>query len=149
MPFIRCANATASFDGSATAADSSSGCATLESGKTLNAMCRIWSTAFGATACATSPKVPRRVLISFGLLRRPSQIMSAASSALISGNASYILVGAVIAVRTNGMWMVVKVMPWPITSLATQVVNPVSYTHLRAHETPEHLVFRLLLEKNN
>src|SRR5678815_4648447 len=27
------------------------------------------------------------------------------------------------------------------------VVRPVSYTHLRAHETPEHLVCRLLLEK--
>eukprot|EP00658_Telonema_sp_P-2_P028714 TRINITY_DN21955_c0_g1_i6.p1 TRINITY_DN21955_c0_g1~~TRINITY_DN21955_c0_g1_i6.p1 ORF type:complete len:334 (-),score=84.92 TRINITY_DN21955_c0_g1_i6:109-1110(-) len=27
------------------------------------------------------------------------------------------------------------------------VWNPVSYTHLRAHETPEHLVCRLLLEK--
>src|SRR5678815_945513 len=27
---------------------------------------------------------------------------------------------------------------WPV---------PVSYTHLRAHETPEHLVCRLLLEK--
>src|SRR5678815_5812259 len=26
-------------------------------------------------------------------------------------------------------------------------VYPVSYTHLRAHETPEHLVCRLLLEK--
>src|SRR5678815_5475126 len=26
-------------------------------------------------------------------------------------------------------------------------VNAVSYTHLRAHETPEHLVCRLLLEK--
>ena len=25
--------------------------------------------------------------------------------------------------------------------------SPVSYTHLRAHETPEHLVCRLLLEK--
>ena len=25
--------------------------------------------------------------------------------------------------------------------------QPVSYTHLRAHETPEHLVCRLLLEK--
>eukprot|EP00658_Telonema_sp_P-2_P064677 TRINITY_DN53841_c0_g1_i1.p3 TRINITY_DN53841_c0_g1~~TRINITY_DN53841_c0_g1_i1.p3 ORF type:complete len:134 (-),score=20.13 TRINITY_DN53841_c0_g1_i1:83-484(-) len=30
--------------------------------------------------------------------------------------------------------------------LATRVA-PVSYTHLRAHETPEHLVCRLLLEK--
>src|SRR5674536_379293 len=27
------------------------------------------------------------------------------------------------------------------------IVAPVSYTHLRAHETPEHLVCRLLLEK--
>ena len=29
------------------------------------------------------------------------------------------------------------------------VYAPVSYTHLRAHETPEHLVCRLLLEKKN
>src|SRR5678815_4731216 len=28
-----------------------------------------------------------------------------------------------------------------------QECNAVSYTHLRAHETPEHLVCRLLLEK--
>ena len=27
------------------------------------------------------------------------------------------------------------------------LIEPVSYTHLRAHETPEHLVCRLLLEK--
>src|SRR5678816_4940577 len=30
---------------------------------------------------------------------------------------------------------------------AKRGVFPVSYTHLRAHETPEHLVCRLLLEK--
>ena len=30
-----------------------------------------------------------------------------------------------------------------------RVIVPVSYTHLRAHETPEHLVCRLLLEKKN
>ena len=29
----------------------------------------------------------------------------------------------------------------------TAIIGPVSYTHLRAHETPEHLVCRLLLEK--
>ena len=28
-----------------------------------------------------------------------------------------------------------------------QNIQPVSYTHLRAHETPEHIVCRLLLEK--
>src|SRR5678816_4690095 len=32
------------------------------------------------------------------------------------------------------------------TGLAV-AIGPVSYTHLRAHETPEHLVCRLLLEK--
>eukprot|EP00658_Telonema_sp_P-2_P033207 TRINITY_DN24421_c0_g1_i2.p1 TRINITY_DN24421_c0_g1~~TRINITY_DN24421_c0_g1_i2.p1 ORF type:complete len:106 (+),score=30.35 TRINITY_DN24421_c0_g1_i2:102-419(+) len=32
-------------------------------------------------------------------------------------------------------------------ALAGTVCNAVSYTHLRAHETPEHLVCRLLLEK--
>eukprot|EP00658_Telonema_sp_P-2_P020921 TRINITY_DN18303_c0_g1_i1.p2 TRINITY_DN18303_c0_g1~~TRINITY_DN18303_c0_g1_i1.p2 ORF type:complete len:129 (+),score=43.83 TRINITY_DN18303_c0_g1_i1:154-540(+) len=40
---------------------------------------------------------------------------------------------------------------WVDTVLATRhppgSVNAVSYTHLRAHETPEHLVCRLLLEK--
>ena len=32
-------------------------------------------------------------------------------------------------------------------SLFNAGYDPVSYTHLRAHETPEHLVCRLLLEK--
>eukprot|EP00658_Telonema_sp_P-2_P022600 TRINITY_DN19035_c0_g1_i2.p2 TRINITY_DN19035_c0_g1~~TRINITY_DN19035_c0_g1_i2.p2 ORF type:complete len:110 (-),score=33.08 TRINITY_DN19035_c0_g1_i2:46-375(-) len=32
-------------------------------------------------------------------------------------------------------------------ALEYEEVDPVSYTHLRAHETPEHLVCRLLLEK--
>eukprot|EP00658_Telonema_sp_P-2_P040211 TRINITY_DN28764_c0_g1_i2.p1 TRINITY_DN28764_c0_g1~~TRINITY_DN28764_c0_g1_i2.p1 ORF type:complete len:181 (-),score=23.41 TRINITY_DN28764_c0_g1_i2:44-586(-) len=36
----------------------------------------------------------------------------------------------------------------PVTAMKPKVVSiPVSYTHLRAHETPEHLVCRLLLEK--
>eukprot|EP00658_Telonema_sp_P-2_P014856 TRINITY_DN15675_c0_g1_i4.p1 TRINITY_DN15675_c0_g1~~TRINITY_DN15675_c0_g1_i4.p1 ORF type:complete len:130 (-),score=39.19 TRINITY_DN15675_c0_g1_i4:35-424(-) len=34
-----------------------------------------------------------------------------------------------------------------ITEGMMQALGPVSYTHLRAHETPEHLVCRLLLEK--
>src|SRR5678816_3156845 len=32
-------------------------------------------------------------------------------------------------------------------ALSQERMYPVSYTHLRAHETPEHLVCRLLLEK--
>src|SRR5674536_368501 len=35
----------------------------------------------------------------------------------------------------------------PAGDLPALRVAPVSYTHLRAHETPEHLVCRLLLEK--
>eukprot|EP00658_Telonema_sp_P-2_P074800 TRINITY_DN64096_c0_g2_i1.p1 TRINITY_DN64096_c0_g2~~TRINITY_DN64096_c0_g2_i1.p1 ORF type:complete len:133 (-),score=24.04 TRINITY_DN64096_c0_g2_i1:62-460(-) len=34
-----------------------------------------------------------------------------------------------------------------MTHLVGWITAPVSYTHLRAHETPEHLVCRLLLEK--
>eukprot|EP00658_Telonema_sp_P-2_P001003 TRINITY_DN1036_c0_g1_i4.p1 TRINITY_DN1036_c0_g1~~TRINITY_DN1036_c0_g1_i4.p1 ORF type:complete len:145 (-),score=30.35 TRINITY_DN1036_c0_g1_i4:24-458(-) len=34
-----------------------------------------------------------------------------------------------------------------ITNILAVSIHPVSYTHLRAHETPEHLVCRLLLEK--
>eukprot|EP00658_Telonema_sp_P-2_P050689 TRINITY_DN38707_c0_g1_i1.p1 TRINITY_DN38707_c0_g1~~TRINITY_DN38707_c0_g1_i1.p1 ORF type:complete len:182 (+),score=60.15 TRINITY_DN38707_c0_g1_i1:139-684(+) len=34
-----------------------------------------------------------------------------------------------------------------VTSTLDLLFEPVSYTHLRAHETPEHLVCRLLLEK--
>src|SRR5678815_4757456 len=36
---------------------------------------------------------------------------------------------------------------WCMTCCARNGLAPVSYTHLRAHETPEHLVCRLLLEK--
>ncbi len=37
----------------------------------------------------------------------------------------------------------------PCGELSRYPGSPVSYTHLRAHETPEHLVCRLLLEKKN
>src|SRR5678816_2548485 len=39
--------------------------------------------------------------------------------------------------------------PHELTGARTPIYRhgPVSYTHLRAHETPEHLVCRLLLEK--
>ena len=56
------------------------------------------------------------VLICLGFERIASQTRSAASSGVIVGNASYIFVGAIIGVRTSGMWIVVKVMPSPMTS---------------------------------
>ena len=65
---------------------------------------------------ATSPNVPSRVLICFGLARIASQIRSAASSGEIVGKQSYIFVGAIIGVRTSGMWIVVKVTLSPIVS---------------------------------
>ena len=34
-----------------------------------------------------------------------------------------------------------------LAGIIPMMLIPVSYTHLRAHETPEHLVCRLLLEK--
>eukprot|EP00658_Telonema_sp_P-2_P027948 TRINITY_DN21507_c0_g1_i1.p2 TRINITY_DN21507_c0_g1~~TRINITY_DN21507_c0_g1_i1.p2 ORF type:complete len:120 (+),score=11.33 TRINITY_DN21507_c0_g1_i1:174-533(+) len=38
---------------------------------------------------------------------------------------------------------------WPQKPPRPSRSHAVSYTHLRAHETPEHLVCRLLLEKKN
>src|SRR5674536_384562 len=39
------------------------------------------------------------------------------------------------------------VKPVPLLLISSHISGSVSYTHLRAHETPEHLVCRLLLEK--
>eukprot|EP00658_Telonema_sp_P-2_P051123 TRINITY_DN39148_c0_g1_i1.p1 TRINITY_DN39148_c0_g1~~TRINITY_DN39148_c0_g1_i1.p1 ORF type:complete len:105 (-),score=19.07 TRINITY_DN39148_c0_g1_i1:33-347(-) len=47
-------------------------------------------------------------------------------------------------VLTDG-WLTICV--W--TNRSSISSDTVSYTHLRAHETPEHLVCRLLLEKKN
>ena len=46
--------------------------------------------------------------------------MSAASSGVIVGKASYILVGAIIGVRTSGMWIVVMLTLSSTISEATQ-----------------------------
>ena len=63
------------------------------------------------------------MLICFGLARIASQIRSAASSGEIVGNESYIFVGAIIGVRTSGMWIVVNVTLSPIVSELTTRVN--------------------------
>ena len=47
----------------------------------------------------------------FGLRIIALQIMSAASVGVIVGNRSYIVVGAIIGVRTSGMWIVVRCTP--------------------------------------
>ena len=63
------------------------------------------------------------MLICFGLARIASHTRSAASSGEIVGNESYIFVGAIIGVRTSGMWIVVKVTLSPIVSEETTRVN--------------------------
>ena len=67
--------------------------------------------------------MPSFVLICFGLARIASHTRSAASSGEIVGKLSYIFVGAIIGVRTSGMWIVVKVTLSPIVSELTTRVN--------------------------
>ena len=57
------------------------------------------------------------------MARIASQIRSAASSGEIVGNESYIFVGAIMSVRTSGMWIVVNVTLSPIVSELTTRVN--------------------------
>src|SRR3954453_19293387 len=49
--------------------------------------------------------------------------MAAAWAGLIVGNRSYIRVGAIIGVRTSGMWMLVKETPSPTSSLETTLLH--------------------------
>eukprot|EP00658_Telonema_sp_P-2_P043089 TRINITY_DN31044_c0_g1_i1.p1 TRINITY_DN31044_c0_g1~~TRINITY_DN31044_c0_g1_i1.p1 ORF type:complete len:115 (+),score=13.47 TRINITY_DN31044_c0_g1_i1:133-477(+) len=49
--------------------------------------------------------------------------------------------------QTMPILVVVVVVNLSLDGIIIQVQWSVSYTHLRAHETPEHLVCRLLLEK--
>ena len=67
--------------------------------------------------------MPSGVAIRFGLWMIASQIMSAASSGVIVGKRSYILVGAIIGVRTSGMWIVVTCTPSSTISEAMQREN--------------------------
>ena len=47
----------------------------------------------------------------------------AACAGVIAGNRSYIFVGAIIGVRTSGMWMLVKETPSLISSLDTTLLQ--------------------------
>ena len=59
----------------------------------------------------------------------------------------YILLVATAIKLAVGAWTDAAVIFGVIFLNAVIGFIPVSYTHLRAHETPEHLVCRLLLEK--
>ena len=98
--------------------------AAAESGKTRYATCSTSSASFGATAWSTSPNVPSRVSIVLrpvhqrvddhvrGLLRRHRR-----------GTRRRAWSGAIIGVRTSGMWMLVNVTPSPNVSVATTRLN--------------------------
>src|SRR5678816_4842648 len=60
-----------------------------------------------------------------------------------------ILVATISLVSSGILEYVIRVIAclWVVGLYLYLSVIPVSYTHLRAHETPEHLVCRLLLEK--
>ena len=51
--------------------------------------------------------------------------------------------------KIKGLKISEKVLRIPRQEVVEIIILSVSYTHLRAHETPEHLVCRLLLEKKN
>ena len=53
---------------------------------------------------------------------------------------SFIAIGTGVTVN----WQITDLMLWQASE---QGIGPVSYTHLRAHDTPEHLVCRPLLDK--
>src|SRR5918996_2579051 len=73
----------------------------------------------GLIAYSSWPSVPSGVAIRFGLWMIASAIMSAAFSGVIVGKRLYSFVGAIIGVRTSGMWIVVIVTPSSIISEAT------------------------------
>ena len=74
-------------------------------------------------AWQTAPKTPSRVAMRTGLYTIASTTRSAACSGESVGTFSYILVGAIIGVRTSGMLMLVKWMPLSITSEAAHSAN--------------------------
>src|SRR3954451_19176613 len=77
----------------------------------------------GASVCARAPRVPVLVLISWGLSTSALITLLAACAGVIAGNRSYILVGAIIGVRTRGMWMLVNETPSLISSLDTTLLH--------------------------
>src|SRR3954470_12424121 len=79
--------------------------------------------AFGARVCANAPRLPVSVLISCGLSTSAVTTLAAAWAGLIVGNRSYIFVGAIIGVRTSGMWMLVNETPSPTSSLETTLLQ--------------------------
>src|SRR5512142_427309 len=80
----------------------------------------------GASVLTVSPILPRRVETSGGRVKIAAPTISAASSVELVGKFLYMPVGAIIGVRTSGMWMLVMATPSSATSGPTQRLNPAS-----------------------
>jgi hypothetical protein len=91
-----------------------------ESGNMLALLSSI-CVSLGATACETAPKIPSRVAMRTGLQTIASTTRSPACEGV--GTFSYILVGAIIGVRTSGMLIVVKSTPLSMNSDAAHAAN--------------------------
>eukprot|EP00658_Telonema_sp_P-2_P067577 TRINITY_DN564_c0_g1_i2.p1 TRINITY_DN564_c0_g1~~TRINITY_DN564_c0_g1_i2.p1 ORF type:complete len:116 (+),score=36.52 TRINITY_DN564_c0_g1_i2:2-349(+) len=80
----------------------------------------------------------------FLMIRRPPRSTLSSSSAASDVYKRQVLPPSRVCPWQVFLWRAHVGTPcWPPYS----ALIPVSYTHLRAHETPEHLVCRLLLEK--
>src|SRR4051794_28613099 len=79
--------------------------------------------AWGARVCASAPRLPVLVLISCGRSTRAVTTLLAAWPGEMAGKRSYIFVGAIIGVRTSGMWMLVNDTPSPTSSLETTLLQ--------------------------
>src|SRR5437867_714868 len=121
IPCVSCANAICSA--LSLVSPSFLPAAAAESGNMLNAVLSRICVSFGAIAWETAPKTPSRVAMRTGLYTIASTMRSAASSGESVGTFSYILVGAIIGVRTSGMLIVVKSIPLSMNSDAAHAAN--------------------------
>src|SRR5678815_4893780 len=85
----------------------------------------------------------RRPQMQISIKYQPSY--SLAILALASGESIQAESGAMVSMSSN--IQIETAMKGGMLGAVARKVLAVSYTHLRAHETPEHLVCRLLLEK--
>eukprot|EP00658_Telonema_sp_P-2_P033118 TRINITY_DN2437_c0_g1_i3.p1 TRINITY_DN2437_c0_g1~~TRINITY_DN2437_c0_g1_i3.p1 ORF type:complete len:119 (+),score=49.19 TRINITY_DN2437_c0_g1_i3:71-427(+) len=103
------------------------------------------------------PHISTSFFFFFLMIRRPPRSTLSSSSAAsdvykrqLQGSSHLVVCRSVVADPNGGDNVFKNVGIVTLEDVVAQLLGahePVSYTHLRAHETPEHLVCRLLLEK--
>ena len=84
----------------------------------------------------------------FLMIRRPPRSTQSRSSAASDVYKRQFLMSATTSGTLSASTWLISIGVLQRAAIFSQL-STVSYTHLRAHETPEHLVCRLLLEKKN